>query len=120
MLWFHKKRQNKPVQNYPDIDVESIGILKSADEIKLDKIISGADDDIRRNVWAEISRKMEKVHVGCDIEIWSETYRKIPYKILVDTLQQAGYILRNGRGRYFDEYSYTIGMDLYISIPYDK
>lgn len=119
-MLFFKKHKNAPVQSYPDIDVESIGVLKSADEIKIDKLTSGADERIRREVWAKISRELEKVHVGCDIEIWSETYRKIPYKMLVDTLQQAGYILRTGSGRYFDEYSYTIGLNLHISIPYDR
>lgn len=119
-MWFHKKRRSTPIHDYPDIDAESIGVLTSADEIKIDKLISGADERIRREVWANISCELEKAHVGCDIEIWSETYRKIPYKVLVDTLQQAGYILRNGCGRYFDEYSYTIGMVLHISIPYDK
>ena len=119
-MWFHKKRQNVLVQNYPEIDAESIGVLKSADEIKIDKIISGADDDIRRNVWAEISRKMEKVHVGSYVKICDSTYRKIPYKMLVDTLCQSGYKLCNSIGNPFTEDDYIMGFTLQISIPYDK
>lgn len=50
MMWFRKKHKSTPVQDYPDIDVESIGVLKSADEIKIDKLTSGADERIRRDV----------------------------------------------------------------------
>ena len=116
-MLFRKKQKNLPVQYYPDIDSESIGVLKSADEIKLDKIVSGADDNIRRGVWAEINRELEKVHVGTYIEVWDRTYRKIPYKMLVDTLRQAGYILCNCLGKPFTKEDYIMGFTLQISIP---
>lgn len=116
-MLFRKKQKNSPVQAYPDIDAESIGVLKTADEIKLDKIVSGADDEIRREVWAKISRELEKVHVGSYIAVWDSTYRKIPYKMLVDTLRQAGYKLYNTLGKPFTEEDYMMGFTLQISIP---
>ena len=115
-MLFRKKRRNSPVQSYPDIDAESIGVLKTADEIKLDKVISGADENIRREVWAKINEKLENVHVGCRIEVDERLYRKIPYKMLVDTLHQAGYITADCHGDNFTERDYFRGFYLYIGI----
>lgn len=66
--------------------------------------------------WNNIQKEIDKrAQAGKGyVELFSETYKQIPYKVLIDTLKYKKYDVRNSTGNYFSYEDYCMGFILTI------
>ena len=98
---------------FPELELSNCP-LKDAEQVQRE-----FEEPFNTNIveaWTNIQKEIDKrAQTGKGyVELFPETYKQIPYKVLIDTLKYKKYGVRNCTGNYFSYEDYCMGFILTI------
>ena len=110
-----KPKNTEEIKFFKPVKLDLVNCpLKDAEQVQKE-----FEEPFNANVveaWDNIQKEIDKrAQAGKGyVELFSETYKQIPYKVLIDTLKYKKYDVRNSTGNYFSYEDYCMGFILTI------